>query len=130
MPEHGPDQAGLVPGWHPAVHPRLEVPVQVLVRVELRRVGRQVEELYLVAVGAEPGPDNLRVVHFEVVQDQEDLPARVLDEPREEPDEARASRAWRKSMKRTFPWFVRVEIMLMLWWCAGTRRTGVWPAGA
>ncbi len=60
--EHVPDEALAVPRRGTAVHAGLEVPVQILVGVELRQVRRQVEELDLVAVGLQPGPHHFGVV--------------------------------------------------------------------
>ncbi len=61
---------------------RLEVPVEVLVRVALRRVGRQVEHLDLLLMLLHPGSDLLRMVRPQVVEYQEHLvPFVVLHEP-------------------------------------------------
>ena len=61
---------------------RLEIPVEVLVRVALRRVGRQVEHLYLVRMRLHPGGHLLGMVRPEVVKHQEHLvPFAVLHEP-------------------------------------------------
>ena len=57
-----------------AMHPRLEVAVQVLVGIQLRGVGRQIEHLDRLSVRLEPGADHRGVVDLEVVEDQKHLP--------------------------------------------------------
>ncbi len=61
---------------------RLEVPVEVFIRVALRRVGRQVEHLDLVLMRLHPGGYVLRMMRPEVVEYQEHLVSFVvLHEP-------------------------------------------------
>lgn len=56
-----------------AAQVRLEVPVEVFVRVALRRVGRQVEHLDLVLMRLHPGGHLLGMVRPEIVENEEDL---------------------------------------------------------
>ncbi len=65
----------------------LEVGVGHLVGVELGAVTGQVEDLDLVLVLDQPVLHGLAVMHSQVVQDQVDLAARVLDEPAQEVDQ-------------------------------------------
>ena len=60
----------------------LEIAVQILVRIEIGRVGWQVEEGDLVGVRGDPSAHLLCLVHVQVVEDQKDFAARVSDEAR------------------------------------------------
>jgi len=65
-----------------AAQVRLKVLVEVPVRVALRRVGRQVEHLYLVRMRLHPGGHLLGMVRPEIVENEEDLvPFAVPYEP-------------------------------------------------
>ena len=50
----------------------LEVPVQVFVGIDLGRVRREIEDLDLLFALCQLGSDELRVMHLQVVEDQED----------------------------------------------------------
>ena len=65
------------------------VVVQVLHRVQLRRVRRQVEHLDLVPVRRHPGLHLRRLVGLQPVRDQQDLPRRPRDQPGQEQQEHR-----------------------------------------
>lgn len=54
-----------------------EVPVQVFVGIDLRRVRREIENLNLIFALSQPGRYKLRVMHFQVIEDQEDFLAAV-----------------------------------------------------
>ena len=63
-----------------AMHGALEIPIEVLVRVQFRRVRRQVEQGDLVAVRVDPFSHRLGLVDAEVVENQEDLAPGIADE--------------------------------------------------
>jgi hypothetical protein len=65
----------------------LQFTVEIFVRIELRGVGREVEELDLVAVTGHPRTDLARVVHPQIVHNQKHLALGVLDQPLHEPDQ-------------------------------------------
>ena len=67
---------------------RLQIPVQVLVGVELRRVRRQVKQFDLLDVFRHPLADTVRTVYAQVVDNQENLALGVLDQILQEDDEA------------------------------------------
>ena len=75
----------------PACHyaRRLSGTAQVLIWVQLRRIGRQVEHFNLVLMILEPGLDHLGMVHLEIVQDQEDFPLGITDQALHEVDQDR-----------------------------------------
>lgn len=66
----------------------LEVVIQVFVRIGLGRIGWQVEQLDLRGTRLDPGPDELGVMHPQVVDDQEHLARRTGDQSLEKLDEA------------------------------------------
>lgn len=67
---------------------RFEVPVQILIRVGLRCVGRQEDEFDSVLLVGQPRADPLGVMHTQVVDDKKDLLSCVLHQPFEELDES------------------------------------------
>ena len=69
------------------MNPGLEVTVEIFIRVQLRRITRQIDDLDLVLPALQPSFDLLAVMDAQVVQHQEDLAAGVLDQPRHEPDQ-------------------------------------------
>lgn len=66
---------------------RFQVAVEIFVRIAFRAVGGQVKDFALLLVFTEPFLDGPAVVDFEVVHDEQDLPSRILDQPRQEPAE-------------------------------------------
>ena len=79
-----PLQLGSCSNRFSAVHAGFEVVVQVFIRIEFRTVGGKIEYLDPIFVLFQPLPDRVTVVHFKIIQDQEDLAVHVLDQPCEE----------------------------------------------
>ncbi len=75
-------------GWSPR-HGVLQVSVQPLVRVQLRAIGGQGEDLDLLLVPDQPVLHRLGPMDRQVVPDQEQLAAGLLDQPPEKADQAR-----------------------------------------
>src|SRR5437763_16375174 len=71
----------------------LEIPVEVLVGIELGRVWREEENLDRGRARGKPLPHLRRLVHVEVVEDQEDLLLSVADQPAQEDDESRRTQS-------------------------------------
>ena len=67
----------------------LQVAVEVLVGIELGRVGWQEEDLDLRGIRREPAAHLGRLVNTEVVEDQEDLALGIARQPTHEDDERR-----------------------------------------
>ena len=65
----------------------LEVPVQVFVGVDLGRVRREIEDFDLIFPLGQPGSDQFGMMHFQVVEDQEQFLAAVGDQALHEADE-------------------------------------------
>ncbi len=57
-----------------------EITVQILIRIELRRIGWQVEHLDFVVVLGQPGFDDLGMVNPQIIENQKDLSLGVLDQ--------------------------------------------------
>ena len=62
------------------IHSRLQIAIQEFIGVELRRVAGQEEYFDLVPVLLKPSLDGFTVVDPQVVEDQEDLTPRILDQ--------------------------------------------------
>ncbi|CAH1748061.1 protein of unknown function [Thauera humireducens] len=82
------EKCGGGPGNRPGAYRRFQIPVQILVGVEFRRVRRQVKELDLLGVFGSPLADTVGAVHAQVVDDQEHLTPRILNQVFQEHDEA------------------------------------------
>jgi hypothetical protein len=67
--------------------PGLEVPVQVFVGIDLGRVRREIEDFDLILALGQPGSDEFGMMHFQVVEDQEDFLAAVGNQPLHEADQ-------------------------------------------
>lgn len=67
---------------------RFQIPVQVFIGVELRRVRGQVEQFDLLGVLGDPLSDAVGVMHAQVVDDQKDLALRIVNQILQEDDEA------------------------------------------
>src|SRR5699024_248654 len=65
----------------------LKVAIQILIRIELRGVSRQVEHLDLVAVLSQPAFDDLGMVNPQIIQNQKDFTVGVLDQTLHEVDQ-------------------------------------------
>ena len=66
---------------------RFEVVIQVFVGIGFRGVGWQVEEFDLVQARLDPLLDELGVMHTQVIDEQEDLGRRLLEQTFKERDE-------------------------------------------
>jgi hypothetical protein len=83
-----------------AAHLRLEVPVELFIRVALQRVGRQVEHLDLLLMFLRTGSHLLGIVRTEIVKHQEHfVPFAVLHEPLHEADCCLGSRSACEELK-------------------------------
>jgi len=71
----------------PAMHPHLKVIVKILIRVQLRRIRRQIEQLYLLMMFINPLGNRLAVMSSEIVKDEIDLPACIPDKSPHELDQ-------------------------------------------
>jgi hypothetical protein len=58
-------------GGNPGMNPDFQITIQVLIRIELGRVGRQVEHLNLLKVLFQPLVNQFAVMYSQVVDDQE-----------------------------------------------------------
>lgn len=67
--------------------PGFEVPVQVFVGIDLRRVRREIEDLNLIHPLRQPCGDPLGVMDFQVIENQKDFLAAVGDQPFHETNE-------------------------------------------
>lgn len=67
----------------------LEVPVPQLVRVQLGTLPRQVGDLQVRPLRRPPNLDDFRAVHGVPVHDEEYLPLRLRDQPRQQGEEHR-----------------------------------------
>src|ERR1700681_1656178 len=68
-------------------HRLLEVGVQAFVGIELGTVRRQKEDFELLGLLLQPFANHLGMMHSQVIQDQEHLTLRVLNQPLEEPNQ-------------------------------------------
>ncbi len=92
---------------------RLEVPVEVLVRVALWRVGRQIKHLDLVLMRLHPGGYVLGMVRPEVVEHQEDfVPFVVLHEPLHEAQGRLGGRGTFEELEPTKPLLLMAETIV------------------
>ena len=111
-------------------HPSLEIVIQILIRVQLRAIRRQIENLNLLFVLLQPLLDRLAIMNSQIVQDQNTLrPASFTNRPRNliiNP----AFIACRYTINRICPWLVMVEIKPKFSRRTQTRTTGVCPCGA
>ena len=62
------------------MNPDFQITIQVLIRVELGRVGRQVEHFDLIRVLFQPLVHQLAVMYSQVVDDQKHLSVHILDQ--------------------------------------------------
>ena len=65
------EKCGGGPGNRPGAYRRFQIPVQILVGVEFRRIRRQVKQLDLLGVFGSPLADTVGAVHAQIVDDQE-----------------------------------------------------------
>lgn len=108
-----------------------QVAVEHFVGVGLGRVRWQVEQLDQRLATVQPCLHIGRLVHAQVVYDQEDLPALgVGHQRREEVDEALGVDRPVMQRKLTWPRLVMAEIIVMLSQRARCRSSGVAPVGA
>jgi len=63
------------------MHPEFQIAIQVLIRIELGRVGGQVEHLDLLKVLFQPLVYQFAVMHSQIVDNQKHLAAHILDQP-------------------------------------------------
>lgn len=75
-------------GNRPGTYRGFQIPVEVLVGVEFRRVRRQVKQFDLLGVFRSPLADTVGTVHAQVVDDKEHLTLRILNQVLQEHDEA------------------------------------------
>src|SRR3954469_10919731 len=66
----------------------LDIAVQALVRVEVRAVGREVENLDLILTAVQPRAHQSCPMHLQPVEDEENLATGVADQALEEADQA------------------------------------------
>ena len=130
MADRGPLQLLLAARRRPAGDRLLEVGVHALVRVQLRTVCGEVEDLDLRAVLGQPVPGQAGPVRLQPVQDEEDLAQGIPDQAPEEAYQVGAFTAPSTIIQRSSPRLVTAEIRLSparLW---QTRTSGVRPRGA
>src|SRR3954453_15767650 len=87
--DDGALEFGLAAGRWLAGHGVLQVSIQALVRVQLRTIGWQVEDLDLLRALSQPAPYRLGPMDRQVVPDQKPLARGILDQPAEKADQAR-----------------------------------------
>ena len=68
-------------GGNPRMNPDFQITIQVLIRIELGRVGGQVEHLDLLRVFFQPLVYQFAVMHSQIVDDQKHLAIYILDQP-------------------------------------------------
>ena len=103
-----------------------EVPVQVFVGIDLWRVRWEIENLDLIFALSQPGRYKLRVMHFQVIEDQEDFLAAVGDQALHEANEQIRVHRFFNEPKAHQP---LAEIIDRACRLLGAARTGVRPAG-
>src|SRR5215210_1766625 len=79
----------LAAGERPGGDGLLDIAVQALVRVEVRAIGREVENLDLILTSVQPRAHQSRPVHLQPIEDEENLAAGVADQALEEADQSR-----------------------------------------
>ena len=75
--------------WRARLNDLFQVAVETLIRVEFRRIARQIRDFDLSLVHIQLLIDRFAVMHAEIVEHQNDLAARVLDQCLKELDQPR-----------------------------------------
>ena len=69
------------------MNPGLQIAVQVFIRIHFRRIGGEIEDGYCFLMVCKPFSYLLAVMSFEVVEDEIDLPSRIVNQPSHEGNE-------------------------------------------
>lgn len=91
--------------------PGFEVPVEVLIGIDLRRVRREIEDFNPILALGQPCGDQLGMMHFQVIQNKKDFLAAVGDQSFHETDEQVGVHGFFNELEAHQPWLLMAEII-------------------